>query len=217
MHVAVPPTHTPKKEPLRSLFFTLGLLQLRPVMLAVLRAGAIALVAASISEQRAFDDLVAATGGQTVWGDQCMNHPCECPKLKCVKGHITKLHCSSMKLSGSIPETIGGLIHLIEIDLSKNKLHGSLPLGMCKLQGLRSLSIDVNLINGTLPQCIGMLRECEELNLNMNFLSGTLPESIGSLEKLRTFSVSDNFLRGSLPEAFGKCTSLVTVSLDQNR
>ena len=52
------------------------------------------------------------------------------------------------ELTGSIPESLGDLIHLQHLDLSTNQLSGQLPQSMSKLVNLRQLHLETNSFTG---------------------------------------------------------------------
>ncbi|XP_058188776.1 probable leucine-rich repeat receptor-like protein kinase At1g35710 isoform X2 [Rhododendron vialii] len=103
------------------------------------------------------------------------------------------------KLSGSIPQELGGCMKLLNLSLSNNKLGENIPLELGQIHGLQSLDLGDNLLIGTIPQQIGAQQRLEMLNLSHNELSGSIPSSFVNLISLTSVDVSYNHLEGPLP------------------
>ena len=59
-------------------------------------------------------------------------------------GRFTKIKLSNMGLSGSIPQSIGGLTELTHLGLKNNNLTGEIPEGIGTLTNLRQLNLANN-------------------------------------------------------------------------
>ena len=66
------------------------------------------------------------------------------------KANLTDLSLEYNYLTGTIPESIGGLTSLEILSLSDNGLHGPLPTSIGELKSLRILALDDNSLTGNL-------------------------------------------------------------------
>eukprot|EP00727_Mastigamoeba_balamuthi_P012739 m51a1_g8088 putative probable leucine-rich repeat receptor-like protein kinase at5g49770-like (119) ;mRNA; r:42757-43511 len=92
-------------------------------------------------------DLITGAQASTIWGTA----PCEwstpCAEklagIRCSKeGHVIDLDLYKRNLNGTIPDTIGNMVHLTVLQLSRNQLSG---------------------LSGTIPSSIGSLTKLFQL------------------------------------------------------
>jgi Leucine-rich repeat (LRR) protein len=123
----------------------------------------------------------------------------------------------SPMLVGSIPISIGSLLHLQILNLTGNRLSQALPTSLCLLSSLVEFIIDDNQLSGPIPSSIGFLwNNLETFSIDTNSLSGSLPPSLGSLSHLKYLWIFDNFLSGALPSTLGSLSQLQTFIAYQN-
>jgi hypothetical protein len=58
----------------------------------------------------------------------------------------------SNSLSGTIPSSIGSLIHLIGLDLIENELTGTIPANLANLANLKEIGLWGNRLTGLVPE-----------------------------------------------------------------
>ena len=73
---------------------------------------------------------------------------------------------------------------VVELNLEFNNLQGSLPESLGDLIHLKKINLFRNNITGTIPKSIGNLTSLKECNMAFNNLEGSLPESITNLNAL---------------------------------
>lgn len=66
-------------------------------------------------------------------------------------GHVTELDLEFNELEGSIPSSIGDLVHLTLLNLLLNNLTGSIPNEIGNLSELQSLNLGWNNLSGLIP------------------------------------------------------------------
>lgn len=83
---------------------------------------------------------------------------CDFTGVTCnAEGHVIRLDLSDMRLTGTIPETLGFFEHLQELDLSHNDLTGFLPSDL-RFAPLSSLDVSGNGLRGIVPPKLCMQR-----------------------------------------------------------
>ena len=118
---------------------------------------------------------------------------------------LSSLHGRSMfvedlvRLSGSLPSTIGQLITLRVLNLPYNALTGTIPGSVGSLTNLYYLNLNNNYLKGSIPSAVGSLVSLTSLSLSGNALTGTIPPSLGALANLRAVVLSGNLLSGVVP------------------
>ena len=131
-------------------------------------------------------------------------------------GRVRELNLNANKLSGEIPEELGGLTDLQELWLSHNELSGEIPTELGNLTNLEWLDLSKNELSGAIPAELGNLTSLTLLFLHENELSGEIPTELGSLTSLKRLYLTQNMLSGAIPVALGKLTNLEYLSLSQN-
>jgi hypothetical protein len=104
-----------------------------------------------------------------------------------------------LNLTGTLPESIGRLVHLRFIGVYRSNLQGTLPTQLCLLTNLFALTMDRNNLTGTLPNCIGQLTNLRYLFINSNYLSGTIPSQLALLSRLKELAITANSFTGTYP------------------
>ena len=114
---------------------------------------------------------------------------------------ILEIEFSDNSLTGSIPESWGGTMPILErCVLSGNDLTGSLPSTFSRLTNLSDLSIDRNLLIGPLPTTLPTI--ISGLSLDANVFTGSIPSTWGtSMPNLSALSVGGNALTGTIPSS----------------
>jgi len=105
------------------------------------------------------------------------------------------------KISGSISEQVGNLVNLQEMDFGDNMISGTIPDTVYGMVELSSLGLNNNRLVGSISDQIGNRSNIIVLQLHSNFFDGPIPEeSLLQLEQLAELSIYDNQLEGSLEE-----------------
>ena len=130
---------------------------------------------------------------------------------------LRRLYLSNNQLTGDIPESIGYLGNLEWIDLSNNQLTGGIPENIGNIGNLERLYLNNNQLAGDIPESIGYLGNLERLSLNNNQLTGDIPESIGNLANLQWLYLYNNQLTGGIPESIGNLANLGSLNLSNNQ
>ncbi|KAJ4771708.1 Leucine-rich repeat protein kinase family protein [Rhynchospora pubera] len=120
--------------------------------------------------------------------------------ITCDNSRVTKLILFNMDIEGTISEDIGNLTQLWRLDLSSNlKLGGTLPVTLGNLVHLDSLKLVNCSFFGEIPDVLGNLPNLTYLALNSNKFTGKIPPSLGKLSKVTWLDLADNQLSGPLP------------------
>lgn len=90
-------------------------------------------------------------------------------------GRVTELRLTQNRLSGTIPEELGGLAELETLTFFANQLSGSIPSALGNLASLGTLWLSSNDFTGPIPPELGDLANLWQLGLAGNSLSGTVP------------------------------------------
>ncbi|XP_072951904.1 receptor-like protein EIX2 [Typha angustifolia] len=102
---------------------------------------------------------------------------------KTIMSLMSSLDLSGNRLTGKIPQEIGGLAILKNLNLSANRLTGDIPETIGGLQSLESLDLSNNELYGEIPPTLSALTFLSYLNLSHNNLSGRIPSG----QQLQTF------------------------------
>ncbi|XP_062210465.1 leucine-rich repeat receptor-like serine/threonine-protein kinase BAM1 [Phragmites australis] len=133
-----------------------------------------------------------------------------------VSSSIGELSLFNNRLSGQVPEGIGGLVGLQKLLVAGNRLSGELPLEIGKLQQLSKADLSGNLISHEVPPAIGRCRLLTFLDLSGNKFSGRIPPELAGLRILNYLNVSHNALEGEIPPAIAGMQSLTAVDFSYN-
>ena len=131
-------------------------------------------------------------------------------------GHVTELDLEFNELVGTIPTSIGDLVHLTLLNLGTNELTGSVPNEIGSLIGLQTLDFSNNELSGFLPISLGDLSNLETFLLYLNEFSGTIPIELGNIQNLCSIYINNNNLIGSIPKELGNLLFIESLSLNGN-
>lgn len=133
------------------------------------------------------------------------------------EGKVVEINLFNNNLSGTLPESIGNLLHLRVLNLGFNKISGLLPTTLGNLKHLRRLEIHMNGLKGEIGTWIGNLENLKIFNAYNNRFSGNLPESIGKLINLEVLNLSGNTLSGMVPASICKLHKLKKLGFFENQ
>lgn len=119
-------------------------------------------------------------------------------------------------LTGSLPQSIGGLCALERLMAPHNDLSGTIPPSIEDLCSLEVLLLHNNQLSGSIPPEIGNLTNLLHLGLHYNDLSGTLPNTITNLINLVILHLKSNKLSGSIPTDIGNLQKILLTDLSDN-
>ncbi|KGN58770.1 putative receptor-like protein kinase At3g47110 [Cucumis sativus] len=150
------------------------------------------------------------------WNDS--RHLCDWTGITCNStiGRVMVLDLEAHKLSGSIPNSLGNMTHLIAIRLGDNRLHGHIPQEFGQLLQLRHLNLSYNNFSGEIPGNISHCTQLVHLELGNNGLEGQIPHQLFTLTKLKRLSFPNNNLIGTIPSWIGNFSSLLHLSVAYN-
>ncbi|KAI8834404.1 hypothetical protein BJ741DRAFT_609884 [Chytriomyces cf. hyalinus JEL632] len=106
---------------------------------------------------------------------------------------LSILNLSNCRLRGPLPDWIGTHLSCLQcLNLHGNAITGSIPSSIGNLMHLRILSLGRNLLTGTLPIELGRLTQLDELHVHENRVNGTFPRELVSLVNLRVLCLRGN-------------------------
>ena len=108
---------------------------------------------------------------------------------------LDTLRLSQNRLSGTIPDTVGGFSEIKEIVLADNAFSGPIPPRLLRYSGLEILDISNNMLNGTIPD-YQTHSTTKGINMANNLLTGTIPPSLTLLKQLSSLRLEWNLLSG---------------------
>ncbi|KAG5382454.1 hypothetical protein IGI04_033924 [Brassica rapa subsp. trilocularis] len=114
--------------------------------------------------------------------------------------------------SGTIPDSIGNLKHLVSLRLAVSNFAGRIPSSLGELSNLSSLSLYRNHFTGEVPSSIGNLKQLISFNVFSNQLTGNFPSALLNLTKLRSIYLDSNQFTGSLSPNIGQLSKLEGLS-----
>lgn len=106
--------------------------------------------------------------------------------------NLTSIDLSGKNLAGTIPTSIGNLLHLQNLSLASNSLTGPIPNSMSAMHKLAHLDLSSNQLNGTVPEFISEFKDLKILNLEKNKFRGILPFNESFISKLVVFKIGWN-------------------------
>ncbi len=174
------------------------------------------------AECHALVDLYHSTNGSnwtdnTNWNEADTPH-CDWANVICSHvnhGNVTSLFLKKNNLDGSLPASLGDLVHLETLSLYSNKISGSIPDTIGNLTKLKDLWLYDNQLSGTIPASIGNLVNLLKISLSKNQLHGSLPEGMTNWTQVEYLSVHNNHLSGQV-DFLQNLTTLKTLWLYNN-
>ena len=164
-------------------------------------------------------DFYQQTGGAN-WTDNSgwlsEGSHCDWFGVSCSEGDVVRLNLSGNRLSGVIPESLGGLTSLEYLYLHDNALTGQIPQSIGNLVNLRTLWLDENQLSGSLPASLGDLDALERLDLSDNAFASNLPTELFALSSITNLNLSRSGFTGSIPSSIGQATTLEYLYLHDN-
>lgn len=136
--------------------------------------------------------------------------------VTCANNVVSGITISGMDITGTLPETLGGLKSLTLLAVQNTQIDGSLPSTLGYLSNLSVLEIFYNSISGTIPSTFGLLNNLKMMELYVNNLEGTIPQSFGRLTGLEVLDIAMNSFTGTIPETFGYLKELRFLGIDGN-
>lgn len=154
---------------------------------------------------------------------------------------ISQFDVSQNNLNGTIPTTIGELIHLQAVDVSNNPELGAdgccdsadsyftsfygynttLPTEIGLLTKLQVLKMDHSRFMRHIPSEIGNMRSLLFWRVKggwtSNQISGTIPPQMGKLKALTEFYMENNTISGTIPSQIGQLSKLEYFSVQENK
>ena len=121
-----------------------------------------------------------------------------------------------MRLSGSIPSSIGSLTNMVTLAINLNELTGQLPQTISNLQKLEYLYMSDNKLSGPLTEELWSIGVLKSLYMDNNTFSGSISGSISKLVQLEILLLKVNELTGTVPNEISKLTALQVLALCQN-
>lgn len=106
--------------------------------------------------------------------------------------NLTFIDLSGKNLVGTIPTSIGNLLHLQNLSLASNSLSGPIPNFISAMHELVHLDLSSNQLNGTVPKFISEMNNLKFLNLEKNRFRGTLPFNETFISRLVVFKIGWN-------------------------
>lgn len=173
---------------------------------------AVILPTVSVQEREALVALYNSTDGaswtnNTNWliGDPCIS---QWHGVTCITNQITELDLFNNNLVGTLPEEIGGLLHLQILKIIFSELNGAIPASIGDLSNLIELQLVGSQLNSIPPE-VGNLSNLDYLSLRSNQFT-FIPPEIGSLSSLQTLRLFNNPLN-SLPPEIGNLSNLINL------
>ena len=172
----------------------------------------------SPKEKEALLDLYNVTNGSEWSSSWNIDQPVSSWKgVTILNDKVIALTLTNNNLEGSLPESIGNLVHLKVLNLHKNKISGVIPQSIQNLKNLKSLNLSFNALAGSIPGEITQLVQLEYIDLFFNGLEGELPQDINQLKKLRRLSLYNNYLSGTIPQAITSLDNMKDLQLSSNQ
>ncbi|KAK7816653.1 receptor-like protein eix2 [Quercus suber] len=121
------------------------------------------------------------------------------------------LNLGKNNFTGSIPTSIGSLVHLSYLHLNNNRFSRKLPSFLINCKELVTIDIAKNDFVGSIPSWIGhRLSSLVILNLHSNNFQGYIPEELCSLTSLQILDFSHNKLSGRIPRCVHNFSAMAT-------
>lgn len=130
--------------------------------------------------------------------------------------HAGTIYLRNNRLTGSIPSSIGNLFSLLNLDLSYNQLNGTIPLTFNNIPNFGVLTLSYNQLTGSIPNNFNS-SNLSALELDHNQLTGSLPDNLGDWVHLSGLILNDNKLTGNIPSSIGRFTFISSIDLSNNQ
>ncbi|KAK4569235.1 hypothetical protein RGQ29_004580 [Quercus rubra] len=125
--------------------------------------------------------------------------------------NLYALNLGKNKFIGSIPTSIGSLVHLSYLHLDNNRFSRKLPSSLKNYKQLVTIDVAKNDFVGSIPSWIGhRLSSLVILHLHTNNFHGYIPEELCSLTSLQIMDLSHNKLFGSIPKCVHNFSAMAT-------
>ncbi|WP_442267697.1 leucine-rich repeat domain-containing protein [Tenacibaculum sp. ZS6-P6] len=116
---------------------------------------------------------------------------------------------NTTKWHGITTEIVNGGKHITRISLSSNNLTGTLPESLGGLSELKYLDLNVNNLENSLPSSLNQLTKLETLLVSSNNLKGTIPD-LTNISSLNNFNIdNNNFQFGDFEDEFSTYSTFV--------
>ncbi|XP_022748826.1 LRR receptor-like serine/threonine-protein kinase ERECTA [Durio zibethinus] len=133
------------------------------------------------------------------------------------KSRLAKLDISDNHFDGHLPANINLVLpELFGFNASSNQFSGSIPLSLGELIHLQSLDLSNNLLSGVVPVGLTQNSPLWYLNLSNNSLDGELLPENCSMPKLTWLLLHHNFFVGNMPACLSKSLSLELIDVRHN-
>ncbi|KAM0938353.1 putative protein kinase RLK-Pelle-DLSV family [Dioscorea sansibarensis] len=126
--------------------------------------------------------------------------------------HLQVIDLARNYLNGTIPVSWASL-PLIKLTLLGNRISGSIPEELGGITTLQELVLEDNMMQGPIPKSLGNLITLEKLHLSSNNFSGELPKSLGNLTNLTDFRIDGNPISGKIPAFIGNWKKLSILTM----
>lgn len=117
---------------------------------------------------------------------------------------IANFDISYNSFSGSIPVSVGEIMHLTSFVVSYNRLTGIIPSIWNDKPNLYILDLSDNSFTGKIPPSIGVGNYLTFLMMSNNSLSGDIPSSLRNCGKMKSLDLGNNRLSGRIPTWIGE-------------
>ncbi|KAL4634625.1 hypothetical protein ACB092_04G213500 [Castanea dentata] len=125
--------------------------------------------------------------------------------------NLYALNLGKNNFTGSIPTSIGFLVHLSYLHLNNNRFSRKLPSSLKNCKQLVTIDVAKNDFVGSIPSWIGhRLSSLVILHLHSNNFHGYIPEELCSLTSLQILDLSHNKLFGSIPKCVHNFSAMAT-------
>ncbi|XP_022724902.1 LRR receptor-like serine/threonine-protein kinase GSO1 [Durio zibethinus] len=134
-----------------------------------------------------------------------------------ILGSLQVLNLGNNDLTGTIPISLGCMVHIGLLNLRNNNLFGEVPSSLQHLNGTLILDLSENQLTGSIPAWIGdKLSKLVVLNLRSNNFQGYIPDQICTLNSLQVLDLGYNNISGAIPKCFSNLSAMATKPSDQH-
>jgi hypothetical protein len=136
-------------------------------------------------------------------------HECSWAGIFCDELNQTRgvdLHGQGMQ--GAFPVSLTQLRYVQTLSFSWNNFTGTIPEEIGTMKHLLNLELHYNQFTGSLPGSWTNAKTLQLMNVAGNFLSGQIPSDIKFLSNLKGIFLSENMLTGGFPDEFAQVSLL---------